>query len=156
MTSEVPFERTLRVRDACLCLHTRRTARALARRFDAAFRPLGLTNGQFSLLAGLNLPEPRPMTPVARLLGVDRTSLTAMLKPLEARGLVRIEVDREDRRGRRIGLTPRGRRLLARALPIWEATHAEIEAALGDSLPGALRSELKALESQCERDAGAR
>ena len=146
MAKTIPFERTLAVRDACLCLHTRRAARAIARRFDAAFRPLGLTNGQFSLLAGLNLPEPRPMAPVARLLGMDRTSLTAMLKPLEARGVVSVEVDPEDRRGRRIGLTAKGRRLLARAVPIWESTHAEIEAALSGEVADGLRAGLKALE----------
>ena len=46
------------VRDACLCLHVQRAARALARRFDEVFRPLDLTNGQFSLLMSLNRPEP--------------------------------------------------------------------------------------------------
>ena len=49
----VPFETTLKVRDTCLCLHLRRAARAVGRRFDAALRPLGLTNGQFSLLMSL-------------------------------------------------------------------------------------------------------
>lgn len=146
MAEDVPMEKTLAVRDHCLCLHTRRTARALARRFDEAFRPLGLTNGQFSLLAGLNLPEPRPMAPVARLLGMDRTTLTAMLKPLEARGLVSVEPDPDDRRSRRIGLTRTGRRVLARALPVWEATHAEIERALAADAADALRRGLRSLE----------
>lgn len=140
MTSRsVPPEKSLAIRDACLCLHTRRLARALSRHFDEAFRPLGLTNGQFSLMAGLNLPSPRPMGAVARLLGMDRTSLTAMLKPLEARGLVTVEVDADDRRGKRIGLTPAGRRLLARAVPIWEETHAEIEARLDAGVADLLR-----------------
>ena len=66
-----------------------RAARALARRFDAAFRPLGLTSGQFSLLMSLNRPEPPTMGAVAALLAMDRTTLTAALKPLERRGLVR-------------------------------------------------------------------
>lgn len=144
--ASIPLERTLAVRDACLCLHTRRAARALSRRFDDAFRPIGLTNGQFSLLAGLNLPSPRPMSAVASLIGMDRTSLTAMLKPLEAKGLVSVEVDPDDRRGRRIGLTAAGRRMLARALPIWEATHAELEAALDGDVADQLRAGLRALE----------
>ena len=146
MATDVPMERTLAVRDRCLCLHTRRAARALSRRFDEAFRPLGLTNGQFSLLAGLNLPAPRPMEPVAQLLGMDRTTLTAMLKPLESKGLVTIERDPEDRRSRRIGLTPAGRRLLARALPIWEDTHAEVEQGLMEAEQDALRQGLRSLE----------
>ena len=69
---DVPFETTLLVRDACLCLHTQRAARALARRFDQALRPVGLTSGQFSLLMSLNRPEPPLMAPVASLLAMDR------------------------------------------------------------------------------------
>src|SRR5215475_7422678 len=86
--AEVPYETTLLVRDACLCLHVQRAARALARRFDEALRPLGLTNGQFSLMMSLNRPEPPSMGSVATLLAMDRTTLTAALKPLERRRLV--------------------------------------------------------------------
>src|SRR5246127_2613989 len=88
----LPFETTLRVRDCCLCLHVQRAARALARRFDEALRPVSLTNGQFSLLMSLNRPEPPPMAPVAAQLAMDRTTLTAALKPLERRGLVAVSV----------------------------------------------------------------
>ena len=88
------------VRDACLCLHVQRAARALARRFDEALRPLDLTNGQFSLLMSLNRPEPPSIGSVATLLAMDRTTLTAALKPLERRGLVKVAVDKEDRRSR--------------------------------------------------------
>src|SRR5882757_3480633 len=100
--SDVPFETTLHVRDCCLCLHVQRAARALARRFDEALRPLGLTNGQFSLLMSLNRPEPPGMSSVASLLAMDRTTLTAALKPLERRGLVTAAPDPSDRRGRRL------------------------------------------------------
>lgn len=145
-TGSIPLEQTRHVRDTCLCLHARRAARALGRRFDDAFRPLGITNGQFSLLASLNRPEPAKMGAVARLLAMDRTSLTALLKPLERQGLVAIDVDAEDRRGRRLRLTARGRRVLARALPIWERTHAEVESSLSGAEPDALRRSLRALE----------
>ena len=66
----IPFEATAHVRDACLCLHTQRAARVLARRFDEALRPVGLTNGQFSLMMSLNRPAPAGMGPVAALLGM--------------------------------------------------------------------------------------
>jgi len=115
------------VRDACLCLHTQRAARALARRFDEAFRPLGLTNGQFSLLMALNRPEPPTLGSVAALLAMDRTTLTAALKSLERRKLVKVAVDKEDRRSRRLALTPAGRALLSRAFPIWKDEHAALE-----------------------------
>ena len=143
--ADVPFETTLLVRDACLCLHAQRAARALARRFDESLRPLGLTNGQFSLLMSLNRPEPPSMGPVAGLLAMDRTTLTAALKPLERRGLVVVEVDPDDGRGRLLRLTPEGRALLRKAVPIWQRTHAATEALLEDGTAEALRVSLRAL-----------
>ncbi|MFC3125129.1 MarR family winged helix-turn-helix transcriptional regulator [Pseudoroseomonas globiformis] len=142
--ADIPFATTLLVRDACLCLHVQRAARALARRFDEAFRPLGLTSGQFSLLMSLNRPEPVPMGPVAQLLAMDRTTLTAALKPLERRGLVRIQPDPRDRRARQLLLTEEGRVLLARAVPIWKEEHAEAERLLPEGA-SALRQALNAL-----------
>jgi DNA-binding MarR family transcriptional regulator len=143
--NSVPFETTLRVRDCCLCLHVQRAARALARRFDEALRPVGLTNGQFSLLMSLNRPEPPGIASVATLLAMDRTTLTAALKPLERRGLITISQDPTDRRGRRLSMTPEGKTLLASATPIWERTHHDVEALLKDGEPDRLRSSLGAL-----------
>jgi DNA-binding MarR family transcriptional regulator len=141
----VSYEVTLQVRDTCLCLHLQRAARMVARRFDAALRPLDLTNGQFSLLMSLNRPEPASLGNVAALLAMDRTTLTANLKPLERRGLVQVRVDAADRRARRLALTPAGRALLAAALPVWQRTHAAIEALLPCSDTDRLRAELRAL-----------
>ncbi|WP_367575469.1 MarR family winged helix-turn-helix transcriptional regulator [Tistlia consotensis] len=136
---------TLEVRDACLCLHVQRAARALARRFDEALRPLELTNGQFSLLMSLNRPSPPTMGSVAALLAMDRTTLTAALKPLQRRGLVSVTVDPGDRRSRRMSLTPAGSALLARAVPIWRSTHAEVEGRLAGGDADRLRADLIAL-----------
>ena len=139
------LETTHLIRDCCLCLHVQRAARALARRFDDALRPIGLTNGQFSLLVSLNRPEPPGMTAVARLLAMDRTTLTAALKPLRRRGLVRVTPDPADRRGRLMALTNSGRRVLARAVPVWRETHKEVEALLRDDDANRLRNNLRAL-----------
>ncbi|HSG91232.1 MAG TPA: MarR family winged helix-turn-helix transcriptional regulator [Pseudomonadales bacterium] len=133
------------MRDHCLCLHVRRAARALARRFDDALRPLGLTNGQFSLMMSLNRPKPPKMRDVSDLLAMDRTTLTANLKPLERRGLVAIVADEKDKRARRMTLTPEGHALLTTAVPIWTRTEAEIEGLLGRSSPDRLRTDLTAL-----------
>lgn len=141
----LPYATTLLVRDHCLCLHVQRAARTLARRFDEAFRPLDLTNGQFSLLMSLNRPEPPPMGPVADLLAMDRTTLTAALKPLERRGLVKIAQEKADRRNRILILTAKGKSLLARAVPIWQRTHAEIEKQLTGLKPDDLRAGLLAV-----------
>jgi DNA-binding MarR family transcriptional regulator len=124
-----------------------RAARALARRFDQALQPLGLTNGQFSLLMSLNRPQAPGLRSVADLLAMDRTTLTAALKPLERRGLVKVVIDPVDRRGRLLRLTARGKKLLAEAAPVWERTHAEVEAVLGAAQTDGLRRDLRALES---------
>ncbi|GLK75741.1 MarR family transcriptional regulator [Methylopila jiangsuensis] len=141
----VPFETTLFVKDHCLCLATQRAARALARRFDEALKPAGLTSGQFSLLHALNREAPPSIGAVASLLAMDRTTLTANLKPLERRGLLTTAVDPADRRGRRLSLTDAGRAALAAAMPIWRATHAEIDARLQAFDGEAMRSALGAL-----------
>ena len=142
MSNPVPFETTLQVRDTCLCLHAQRAARALGRRFDEVLRPTGLTNQQFSLLMALNRPAPPPMGPVAELLAMDRTTLTAALKPLERRGLVRVLTAPSDRRSRLLALTKAGKSVLATALPIWLETHAAIEGRLEGVDPNALRAAL--------------
>jgi len=150
MIPDPPFETTILVRDACLCLHVQRAARALGRRFDLALRPLGLTSGQFSLMMSLNRPETPRMAPVAALLGMDRTTLTAALKPLRRRALLKIAADPADRRARSITLTPKGRRLLALAVPIWMSSHKAIEALLPDGEPDRLRNNLRTLAKSSE------
>ena len=122
-----------------------RAARALARRFDDALRPLGLTNGQFSLLMSLNRSKPPNMAAVASLLAMDRTTLTAALKPLLRRGLLQVTVDPSDGRGRVMTLTANGRKLLARAVPVWKSTHRVVESLLGDGDVERLRKNLRTL-----------
>jgi len=144
-TKTLNFNTTLEVRDACLCLHVRRAARAMARRYDEALRPIGLTSGQFSLLMSLNRPEPATMTSVASVLAMDRTTLTANLKPLERRGLIATVPDEKDKRSRRLTLTEEGRKLLEAAMPYWHQAQAETEALVGSKDADRLRAALLAL-----------
>src|SRR3569832_1673427 len=92
----------------CFCLHVQRAARILARRYDEALRPVGLTNGQFTVLMSLNRPSPLTIGKLAAELVMDRTTLTANLKPLERRGLVAVRVDPADRRNKVVTLTHTG------------------------------------------------
>jgi DNA-binding MarR family transcriptional regulator len=142
---DVSLETTRHVHAHCLCLAAQRAARALARRFDEALRPAGLTSGQFSLLMSLNQPEPPALGAVAALLGMDRTTLTANLKPLVRQGRVQLAVDPDDRRGRLLVLTAIGRRQLNRALPIWRRAHEQVDSLLAGRDDDALRTGLRAL-----------
>lgn len=144
-TESLSRETTLMVRDSCLCLHAQRAARALARRFDEAFRPLGLTNGQFSLLMSLNRPDPPTLGTAAAFLAMDRTTLTAALKPLQRRKLVKVAADKEDGRARRLVLTDAGRGLLAKAVPIWVDEHGKLDRQLKAHSLESLRKGLKAM-----------
>jgi len=85
------------------------------------------------------------MASIASLLAMDRTTLTAALKPLERRGLVKVVADLADRRSRRLILTFEGEALLASAMPVWEQTHREVEALIKDIDPDGLRKSLLAL-----------
>lgn len=85
------------------------------------------------------------MGDVAALLAMDRTTLTANLKPLERKGFVEVAVDPADRRARLLRLTREGRKALAAAVPIWRRIHGEIEAGLPD--PDRLRAGLVRLSS---------
>ena len=149
---QIPFSTTLLVRDTCLCLHVQRAARALARRFDIALKPAGLTNGQFSLMMSLNRPDmpgvPKAtMGSVAELLGVDRTTLTAAARVLFDRGLITIEAEADDRRSKVLKLTPEGRQVLAQAVPIWTRVHGEIERSLGEDEVKRSRRDLQVLSA---------
>jgi DNA-binding MarR family transcriptional regulator len=75
---------------------------------------------------------------------MDRTTLTAALKPLERRGLVKISQDPADRRSRILALTRKGKDLLIRAMPVWERTHHEVEQSIPDGDPDGLRRNLRA------------
>jgi DNA-binding MarR family transcriptional regulator len=85
------------------------------------------------------------MGPVASLLGMDRTTLTAALKPLQRRGLVKVARDPADLRSRILLLTPKGHELLLHAVPAWERTHQKIDQLLPKQGPDQLRKGLAAL-----------
>lgn len=127
MRKDLPITITQEVYGRCLCLNVHRAARALARRFDTALAPFGISHGQYSLMMSLNRPAAPRLGDAAAFLAMDRTTLTANLKPLERRGLVDIRPDADDRRSRRLYLTDAGRDLLKAAVPVWRLTHDEVD-----------------------------
>ncbi len=132
----LPRDTVLHIRDTCLCLATQRAARRLARRFDAALKPFGLTNGQFSLMVAINQPEPPPMGRLAPFLGMDPSTLTAAVKPLARRGLLTVETAPQDRRSRRLRITSEGVALMRDAVEVWRAEHAALEEGMGEPARG--------------------
>jgi DNA-binding MarR family transcriptional regulator len=122
----------------CLCLASRRAARAITRRFDAALRPHGIRATQFTLLAALTLKGPTSIGALAQLMGADRTTLTRNLAVAAEQSLVRIGAG-EDARARIASITARGRQTLRRAFPAWRKTQNELTRAMGATAADHLR-----------------
>lgn len=106
----------------------------MARRFDDVLRPFGLSHGQYSMMIALNRPDQPKLGDVAQFLAMDRTTMTANVKTLEARGWVASVADPQDRRTRRLTLTDAGRDVLVAAVPVWRAEHDRVDAMLAAAL----------------------
>ena len=111
---------------SCVSLNLRRAARLVSRRYDEVLRPLGITIGQFSLLTVLAARKEAPITALAAFMGMDRTTLTRNLRPLQARNLVTATTDPDDARSKRIALSAAGRALYEKAVPLWEGAQKDV------------------------------
>jgi DNA-binding MarR family transcriptional regulator len=126
----------------CYCLALRRASRALTRRYDEAFVGLDINSGQFSMLTSIAGMQPVSVQELAEHLAMDRTTVTAALKPLERRGLIKAEASANDLRTRSIYLTPEGKSVLAQATPLWLEAQAKTELNFTDIDTIRLREEL--------------
>ena len=131
--------------DECFGLNLKRAARVVGRRYDEALKPVDLTNGQFATLAVIAEFEPVSMQTLAEHLSMDRTTLTAALKPLERRALVSVRPDDLDRRGRNVNLTDKGVQLLRDAIPLWKKVQRRIIREMGTSGLAVFRAQLAQL-----------
>lgn len=114
----------------CLCLASRRVARAITRQFDRELRAHGLKATQFTLLAVLTLEGPTAVGALAEILGADRTTVTRNLAVVEHQGFVRIETG-PDARSRIASVTTKGRQTLAKAFVSWRRVQASLIATIG-------------------------
>ena len=129
----------------CTCLALRRATRRLTQQYDAALAPSGLRVTQFSLLNVLDRLGAATVQQLADELAMDRSTLGHNLRPLERDGLVRLEVDPDDRRARRLVLGTQGKAALAEARPLWRAAQARFESAYGKERAGELGALLHAV-----------
>ncbi len=127
----------------CICANLRKTTRVVTQFYDGALHPTGLRAGQFTLLAVLAKLGDMPLTRLAEVLVMDRTTLSRNLKPLVARGLISNDSD-ADQRVRRVGLTGEGTRLFEAALPLWRQAQSRFFQGLGPEGAAALLEDLSA------------
>jgi DNA-binding MarR family transcriptional regulator len=109
----------------CVCAGIRRAARTVTQHYERQMRDTGLRGTQFSMLVVLGRGGPMPLGRMAELLGVDRTTLTRNLKPVEKKGWIEFSGD-EDGRTRIVAITPKGRAVARAALPAWRKAQASI------------------------------
>lgn len=109
----------------CVCAGIRRAARAVTQHYQRHFRGTGLVGTQFSMLSVLIRSGPLPVGRMARLLGVERTTLTRNLRPLEKKHWVTISGD-ADGRVRTVEITAKGRAVAKAALPAWRKAQATV------------------------------
>jgi DNA-binding MarR family transcriptional regulator len=131
--------------EICNCAALRQAARHVTKLYDEALAPSGLGLNQYSILARLGRVGPSAIQDLARLLVMDRSTLGHLLRPLEARGLVTLEVSASDRRSRTIALTPAGAALVAETRPLWLEAQRRFESRFGAEAAGALRTVLKSV-----------
>src|ERR1700680_1517655 len=116
----------------CACANPRRTARAVTRMYNQELRASGLELTQFTLLMALNLTGETTQGNLGKLLALDTTSLTRMLKLLTKRGWIGVKAG-DDRRQRLLRLTPSGRQKLQQSQPRWERAQRRLRRNLGGS-----------------------
>jgi DNA-binding MarR family transcriptional regulator len=133
--------------EACNCAALRRAARRVTRLYDHALAPIGLGANQYSILAQLDHVGPSAIGDVADQLVMDRSTLGHLLRPLEKRHLVRIEVSDHDGRSRIAALTPAGRTLVASGHPLWARAQQRFADAVGTDDAIELRTVLKHVAS---------
>ena len=129
--------------EICNCGALRQAARRVTKLYDGALAPIALGVNQFSILARLNRVGPSTIQELAGLLVMDRSTLGHLLRPLEKRGFVKLEVSEQDRRSRTAMLTPAGEAVVAKAGPRWAAAQRRFESMFGKEAALELRAVLK-------------
>ncbi len=122
----------------CNCLSLRQATRRVTQLYDQAVAPLGLRATQVSLLRVIDRLGTTTLNPLAEAMVMDRATLGHNVRPLQARGLVRLAVGK-DRRSREVSLTRKGRATLAEGWKLWRKAQNAFERELGADTAAALR-----------------
>jgi DNA-binding MarR family transcriptional regulator len=115
----------------CIAARLRLLNRVVTNFYDDALRPLGLKVSQLNILivtARLGLARPAQ---VCDILQLDTSTLSRNLERMRAQGWLEVVPD-EDARTQPFRLTPRGKRLIEKAVPAWDDAQRQAAELLGD------------------------
>jgi DNA-binding MarR family transcriptional regulator len=127
--------------ELCACHKVRMAARAVTRLYDDTLRSSGLRATQLSVLVAVGIDDVTSITALAKFMGMDRSTLTRNLSPLEKEGLIRVGLEGW-RRSRAVEITKKGRSRLREALPLWEKAQQTLMRKLGDRKWDVIRDDL--------------
>lgn len=122
----------------CNCLSLRQATRRVTQLYDQALAPLDLRATQLSMLRTIDQLGTTALNPLAEAMVMDRATLGHNVRPLQARGLVRLAVGK-DRRSREVSLTRKGRATLAEGWKLWRRAQNAFERELGPDTAATLR-----------------
>lgn len=123
----------------CTAAKVRRLSRQISQIYDDALSRHGLTIGQFGLLASLSRRRGLAIGALAERMAADASTISRLVRPLANDGLLRIEIDPQDKRGRLVWLTDAGHQRRAEAQSGWQSAQAVVEQRLGAGRLAALR-----------------
>jgi len=118
------------VANVCVCRKTRETARKISRLYDDMLQPAGIKTTQFTMLAAISMQGGATLTELAESLGMERTTLSRNLKPLERSGLIEVSAEGY-RRARSASITDQGVAVMEKALPLWRSAQKKLKKRIG-------------------------
>ena len=127
----------------CTCLAVRQAARQITQLYDTELGPTGLRVTQYSVLSMLDRAGSSSLQDLAAAMVMDRSTLGHNLRPLERDGLIKLAVDKSDKRARRLELTARGKAKLDEARPLWRSAQERFDASFGAASAKELRAVLR-------------
>jgi len=120
----------------------RRATRKLGQFYDDVLAPSGLKATQQGLLYQIHIGDEPAMGAIAAALIMDLSALGHTLKPLIRDGFVETFADKDDRRIKRVRLTPLGRRKLDEVIKLWRIAQQRFEDMVGKDQAASLRAAL--------------
>lgn len=135
---------------SCVAFNLRKSSQAVSRFYAQEMQGSPVKGPLFGLLATIHKRGPATITAIAREIGLDRTTLTRNLKPLEQRGMIHIARVTANRK--EIRILPAGEAALRSALLCWRKAQKKVIDALGERRWDRMRKDLAAVTALSRRD----
>lgn len=136
--------------DTCLCTGLRQAAHTMTEIYDEALALSGLKITMFRVIRRLSEADEPTISELAKIVGLDRSSLGRNLKVLERDRLVTF-VGGTDERSKVVRLTSKGRKALETALPLWRGVQKRMKSILGAEKDAVFRV-LSIIETEMRSD----